>query len=129
MNECARFVPTIIQTPRFIGDLVNQWQLEPEKSVIKKITFLPNEETFVMSVFDKKDSQYYMRTYDLRKNKVNPFKKDKMRYKVSDIIVLNGPVQFMVVATERIVKHPESGENRVKTVLKVHKMANQFASI
>jgi len=110
------------------GDLVNQWQLEPEKSVIKKITFLPNEETFVMSVFDKKDSQYYMRTYDLRKNKVNPFKKDKMRYKVSDIIVLNGPVQFMVVATERIVKHPESGENRVKTVLKVHKMANQFAS-
>lgn len=52
-----------------------------------------------------------------------------MRYKVSDIIVLNGPVQFMVVATERIVKNANSDVNGVKTVLKVHKMASQFASI
>jgi hypothetical protein len=66
-----------------------------------------------------------MRTYDLRKNPITPFKKDKMRYKVSDIIVFDGPVQFMVVATERFQENSSS----VKTVLKVHKMAKQFASI
>ena len=80
----------------------------------------------MISVYDKKETQYYMRTYDLRKNPITPFKKDKMRYKVSDIIVLNGPVQFMVVATERF---QEQNSSTVKTVLKVHKMAKQFASI
>ena len=62
-----------------------------------------------------------MKTFNLKENILNEIKKDKMRYKVAHIIVLNGPVSFMAIGTER-----KSIDFEIKSVLKVHKMNEEF---
>lgn len=97
---------------------------EPRYKIIKSAYF-PNNNCFVTAIIDKQTKQYYMKTFDLRENLISEIKKDKMRYKISEVAILYGQgssaLNFMCIATER-----NSSEVPIKSVLKVHRILGQF---